>query len=125
MRGSPPTPIAIDVPDGPEAGAGLAPDALAFVADLHCAFDLPRRRVRAEIPRTQLWQWLRPWASIDGGGAMTRDYYLQVRAEALARLDSTANAASRIADAGTLLDTLVIGDVEDISQWLANECWNE
>ncbi len=44
---------------------------------------------------------------------MTREHYLQVRTDALARLDGTANAASRITDADALPDTLVIGDFEE------------
>jgi malate synthase len=63
----------------------------------------------AEISRTQLWQWIRHGAHIDGAGEMTREYYQEVRGEELARLDS-AEPGSRIKEAAALLDTLVLGD---------------
>ena len=67
----------------------------------------------AEISRTQLWQWIRHAAPIDGAGTMTREYYLRVRGEELARLQSEANAVSRITDAAALLDALVLGEFEE------------
>ena len=62
----------------------------------------------AEISRTQLWQWIRHGAEIDGGGVMTREYFQQVRADELARLEATAGSVSRITDAAALLDALVL-----------------
>jgi malate synthase len=67
----------------------------------------------AEISRTQLWQWIRHGAAIDGGGVMTREYYQRVRAEELARLEAATDAVSRITDAAALLDTLVLSDFEE------------
>jgi malate synthase len=67
----------------------------------------------AEISRTQLWQWIEHGAPIDGAGVMTREYYMQTRAEVLARLETTADPVSRITDAAALLDTLVLGDFEE------------
>ena len=67
----------------------------------------------AEISRTQLWQWIRHGATIDGGGEMTREYYQRVRAEELARLEATADEVSRITDAAALLDTLVLSEFEE------------
>jgi len=67
----------------------------------------------AEISRTQLWQWIRHGAEIDGGGVMTREYYQRVRADELARLEATADAVSRITDAAALLDALVLSDFEE------------
>ena len=67
----------------------------------------------AEISRTQLWQWIRHGAAIDGAGEMTREYYQRVRAEELARLQSGPDAVSRITDAAGLLDALVLGEFED------------
>src|SRR4051812_16638525 len=67
----------------------------------------------AEISRTQLWQWIRHGAEIDGAGRMTREYYQRVRAEELARLQADAGAVSRITDAAALLDALVLGDFEE------------
>jgi malate synthase len=67
----------------------------------------------AEISRTQLWQWIRHGATIDGAGEMTREYFQRVRAEELARLQATADAVSRITDAAALLDALVLGEFEE------------
>jgi malate synthase len=67
----------------------------------------------AEISRTQLWQWIRHGAEIDGAGEMTREYYQRVRAEELARLRDGADAVSRITDAAALLDALVLGEFEE------------
>ena len=67
----------------------------------------------AEISRTQLWQWIRHGAEIDGAGTMTREYYQRVRAEELARLQRDAGAVSRITDAAALLDALVLGEFEE------------
>ena len=67
----------------------------------------------AEISRTQLWQWIRHAAPIDGAGTMTREYYLRVRGEELARLMAEASAVSRITDAAALLDALVLGEFEE------------
>jgi malate synthase len=67
----------------------------------------------AEISRTQLWQWIRHGAQIDGAGEMTREHYQRVRGEELARLQAGADAVSRITDAAALLDALVLGDFEE------------
>ena len=67
----------------------------------------------AEISRTQLWQWIRHGAEIDGAGTMTREYYQRVRVEELARLQAKADAVSRITDAAALLDALVLGEFEE------------
>ena len=113
MPGSPPTPVAMNVPDVPGAGAMLTPGALALVSDLHRALDLPHRKIQRRDPAHATLPISCHRASIDDGGAMTREHYLQVRTDALARLDGTANAASRITDADALPDTLVIGDFEE------------
>ncbi|HEY2065118.1 MAG TPA: malate synthase A [Gemmatimonadaceae bacterium] len=67
----------------------------------------------AEISRTQLWQWIRHGAVIDGGGEMTREFYQRVRAEELARLEASAEQGSRIVDAAALLDALVLSEFEE------------
>jgi malate synthase len=67
----------------------------------------------AEISRTQLWQWVRHGAPIDGGGAMTREWYLRVREEELARLRAQPDAGPRLKEAAALLDTLVLGEFDD------------
>jgi malate synthase len=68
----------------------------------------------AEISRTQLWQWIRHGAAVDGAGVMTREYYQRVRAGELARLEASAagGGGSRIKEAAALLDALVLGDGE-------------
>ena len=67
----------------------------------------------AEISRTQLWQWIRHGAEIDGGGAMTREYYLEVRETELARITAMPDAGARLTEAAALLDTLVAGEFEE------------
>ena len=67
----------------------------------------------AEISRSQLWQWIRHDAPIDGGGAMTRAYYQRVRAEELARLEASAEPGARLTEAAALLDALVLGEFEE------------
>jgi malate synthase len=67
----------------------------------------------AEISRTQLWQWIRHGAEIDGGGVMTREYYLQVREEELTRLLTQPDVGARLEEAAALLDTLVAGEFEE------------
>jgi malate synthase len=67
----------------------------------------------AEISRTQLWQWIRHGAGIDGGGTMTREYYLQVRETELARLKTMPDAGARLPEAAALLDLLVEGEFEE------------
>jgi malate synthase len=66
----------------------------------------------AEISRSQLWQWIAHGATVDGAGVMTREYYQLVRAEELARLETSAAPGSRIKEAAALLDALVLGDGE-------------
>ena len=67
----------------------------------------------AEISRSQLWQWIRHGAGIDGGGEMTREYYQRVRAETLDALQADGASDARFAEAAGLLDTLVLGEWED------------
>jgi malate synthase len=69
----------------------------------------------AEISRSQLWQWIRHGATLDGAGGMTREYYQRVRAEVLAQLESRVDAgtSARLHDAAALLDTLVLGDFQE------------
>src|SRR4029078_4852221 len=67
----------------------------------------------AEISRSQLWQWIRHGAEIDGGGEMTREYYQRVRMQALDALEREEPSASRFAEAAAVLDTLVLGEWEN------------
>ncbi|HEX3865985.1 MAG TPA: malate synthase A [Gemmatimonadaceae bacterium] len=67
----------------------------------------------AEISRTQLRQWIEHAAPIDGDGAMTRERYIRVREAELLRLRSAENAGTRLGEAATLLDSLVLGEFEE------------
>lgn len=67
----------------------------------------------AEISRTQLWQWIRHAALIDGGGEMTREWYIRVRDAELTRLLALPDAGDRLREAATLLDALVLGEFEE------------
>ena len=67
----------------------------------------------AEISRTQLWQWIRHGAAIDGGGEMTREYYLRVREQELSRLAALPDRGARLEEAAALLDALVVGEFEE------------
>jgi malate synthase len=67
----------------------------------------------AEISRSQLWQWIRHGAEIDGGGEMTREYYQRVRMQALDALEREEPPTSRFAEAAAVLDTLVLGEWEN------------
>jgi malate synthase len=66
----------------------------------------------AEISRMQLSQWIAHGTEIDGGGAMTREYYQRVRDEELRRL-LAGGAAGRLTDAAALLDSIVLGEHAD------------
>ena len=67
----------------------------------------------AEISRTQLWQWIRHGAVLDGAGTMTREYYLSVRTAELDRLLAAHRPGNRLKQAGALLDMLVLEDFEE------------
>jgi malate synthase len=67
----------------------------------------------AEISRSQLWQWIRHGAAVDGGGTMTREYYQRVREEELTQLLAAAEPGNRLIEAAGLLDVLVLSDFEE------------
>jgi len=62
----------------------------------------------AEIPRAQLWQWIRHGATTDDGTAITREWYTRLREEELARLGG--GDETRYAEAAEILDQLVVND---------------
>jgi malate synthase len=65
----------------------------------------------AEISRAQLWQWIHHGAELSGGGRVTRALYEETRASELAALEQARGGApSRLRDAASLLDQLVLGD---------------
>jgi malate synthase len=60
----------------------------------------------AEISRAQLWQWIRNGAITEDGMPITREQYIQVREEELAKLGGAENG--RYGDAAEILDELVL-----------------
>jgi malate synthase len=65
----------------------------------------------AEISRAQLWQWIHHGAELAEGGRVTRALYEETRASELAALEQARGGApSRLRDAASLLDQLVLGD---------------
>ncbi len=71
--------------------------------------DLMEDAASAEISRSQLWQWRVHEVALDDGRPMTADLYAAIGAEELARLRQAA-PDYRWADAGGLLDELVLSD---------------
>ena len=67
----------------------------------------------AEISRSQLWQWLNHGVEISGAGTMSADMYRRVRNEVLAELRQSAAPDSRLDDAATLVDELVLGEWQE------------
>jgi malate synthase len=62
----------------------------------------------AEISRSQLWQWLHHGAALDDGRPVTRELYMRLRDEELARLGGTS--VERYEDAAEILDKLCLSD---------------
>ncbi|MGH2617645.1 MAG: malate synthase, partial [Thermomicrobiales bacterium] len=62
----------------------------------------------AEISRAQLWQWIRNGATTEDGEPITRERYIRVRDEELAKLGGPAT--DRFRDAADILDGLVLAD---------------
>ena len=67
----------------------------------------------AEISRSQLWQWIRHSAALDGGGTMGATAYRAARERVLAELAASGGAGSRYGDAAALLDELVLGGFQE------------
>ena len=67
----------------------------------------------AEISRSQLWQWLAHGVAVDGSGTMSAQAYRSVREDVVSELRKTAPEGSRLDDAATLLDELVLGEWQD------------
>ncbi|HET9453612.1 MAG TPA: malate synthase A [Gemmatimonadaceae bacterium] len=67
----------------------------------------------AEISRSQLWQWVTHRVDVDGSGTMGAHTYREVRDEVVAELRQSAAADSRLDDAVSLLDELVLGEWQD------------
>jgi malate synthase len=67
----------------------------------------------AEISRSQLWQWVTHRVAVDGFGTMSADVYRKTRDEVVAELSQSAPKDSRLSEAVTLLDDLVLGEWQD------------
>jgi malate synthase len=70
----------------------------------------------AEISRSQLWQWVNHGVDVDASGTMTASRYRAVRESVVADLvegGGSAASDSRVHDAATLLDELVLGEWQD------------
>ena len=71
-------------------------------------YNLMEDTATAEISRAQLWQWLRHGADVDGQ-RFSKEMYERVRDDEVASL-TRAGGHTRLRDAVTLLDELVLGD---------------
>ena len=67
----------------------------------------------AEISRSQLWQWINHRVDVDASGPMSASVYQRVRDEVVTELRQSVTADSRLDDAVTLLDELVLGEWQD------------
>ncbi|RIK40309.1 MAG: malate synthase A [Chloroflexi bacterium] len=62
----------------------------------------------AEISRSQIWQWIRHGAQLDDGRAVTRELYMRIRDEELARLGGSDK--EHYEESVELLDKLILTD---------------
>lgn len=62
----------------------------------------------AEISRSQIWQWIRHGAKLDDGRAVTRELYMRIRDEELARLGGSDK--EHYEESVELLDKLILTD---------------
>lgn len=62
----------------------------------------------AEISRSQIWQWIRHRAALEDGRSVTRELYMRIRDEELARLGGSDQ--ERYEEAVELLDKLILTD---------------
>ena len=76
-------------------------------------FNLMEDAATSEIARSQLWQWLRHGARLDGGVPVMAAFYERVRDEELARLGV---GAGHLGEAREILDRLVLD--EDYTEFM-------
>lgn len=62
----------------------------------------------AEISRSQIWQWIHHGAALDDGRSVTRELYIRIRDEELAKLGGPG--VERYAEAAEILDKLCLSD---------------
>ena len=64
----------------------------------------------AEISRSQLWQWRVTGVPLDDGRPLTADRYRALRDEELATLGGLGGGLGHLADAVSILDSLVLSE---------------
>jgi malate synthase len=106
----------VRVPDGRITEAGVGNDVSVALQYLDAwlagtgavaIFNLMEDAATSEIARSQLWQWRRHGARLDGGRPVTAELYTRIRDEEMGRLGS---GAGHLADAREILDRLVLDD---------------
>ncbi|HEY0303988.1 MAG TPA: malate synthase A [Longimicrobiales bacterium] len=73
-------------------------------------FNLMEDAATAEISRAQLWQWRTHSAKLDDGTVFTAELYEQIRDEQVRIIREELGADTRLTEAVTLLDTLVLSN---------------
>ncbi len=103
------------VPEGPHTMEGLRHNIRvgvqyieAWLRGQGCVplYDLMEDAATAEISRAQVWQWLHNATVLDDGAALTKERYLAIASEEVAKLPD----AKRFAEARKLFDALVLAD---------------
>jgi len=107
------------VPEGTRTEAGLRHNVRVGVQYLEAwlqgngcvpLYNLMEDAATAEISRTQVWQWLRHRAAIDGGRPLTPERFREILKEELARLRDALGPerydAGRFAEACSLFDRM-------------------
>ncbi len=73
-------------------------------------FNLMEDAATAEISRAQLWQWRTHTAKLADGTSFTAEVYQQIRDEQVKLIQKESGSETRLQDAATLLDTLVLSN---------------
>jgi malate synthase len=73
-------------------------------------FNLMEDAATAEISRAQLWQWRVHSAKLEDGSFFTGEMYQQIRDAQVKTIAEESGPDSRLEDAATLLDTLVLAN---------------
>jgi malate synthase len=109
--------VDLTVPEGQISEAGLRANVSVALQYLNAWLlgtgaaainNLMEDAATAEISRAQLWQWIRNGATTEDGEPITRERYLRVREEELAKLGGPGTGRYR--DAAEILDGLVLSD---------------
>jgi malate synthase len=73
-------------------------------------FNLMEDAATAEISRAQLWQWRVHTAQLEDGSSFNAELYQQLRDEQVKIIEAESGDGSRLQEAATLLDTLVLAN---------------